>query len=89
MTERLSELKYKEIIDVSDGTRFGFVGDVEVDWSEGRVRSLVVPGRLHFFGLLGREEDFVVPFEAVKRFGEDIILVDSSQVRSHRKKLKK
>lgn len=89
MTERLSELKYKEIIDVSDGTRFGFVGDVEVDWSEGRVRSLVVPGRLHFFGLLGREEDFVVPFEAVKRFGEDIILVDSGQVRSHRKKLKK
>ena len=89
MTERLSELKYKEIIDVSDGTRFGFVGDVEVDWSEGRVRSLVVPGRLLFFGLLGREEDFVVPFEAVKRFGEDIILVDSGQVRSHRKKLKK
>jgi len=89
MTERLSELKYKEIIDVSDGTRFGFVGDVEVDWSEGRVRTLIVPGRLRLFGLLGREEDFVVPFEAVKRFGEDIILVDGGQSRSRRKKLKK
>ena len=89
MAERLSELKYKEIIDVLDGTRFGFVGDVEVDWNEGRVRSLVVPGRLRLFGLLGREEDFVVPFEAVRRFGEDIILVDSAKVRSHRKKLKK
>lgn len=89
MEGRLRELKYKEIIDVADGSRFGFVGDVEVDWSEGKVRSLVVPGRLRFFGLLGREEDFVVPFEAVKRFGEDIILVDSSQVGSRRKKVKK
>lgn len=89
MTQRLTELRYKEIIDVSDGTRFGFVGDAEVDWSEGRVRALVVPGRLRLFGLLGREEDFVVPFEAVKRFGEDIILVDGGQVRSGRKKLKK
>lgn len=86
MTERLSELKYKEIIDVSDGTRFGFVGDVEVDWSEGRVRALVVPGRLRLFGLLGREETLVVPFESVRRFGEDIILVDGGKVRSHRKK---
>lgn len=89
MDERLSELKYKEIIDVSNGTRFGFVGDAEVDWNEGKVRSLVVPGRLRLFGLLGREEDFVVPFEAVRRFGEDIILVDSAQARSNRKKLKK
>lgn len=86
MTERLSELKYKEIIDVSDGTRFGFVGDVEVDWSEGRVRALVVPGRLRLFGLLGREETLVVPFESVRRFGEDIILVDGGKVRTHRKK---
>ena len=89
MEGRLRELKYKEIIDVADGSRFGFVGDVEVDWSEGKVRSLVVPGRLRLFGLLGREEDFVVPFEAVKRFGEDIILVDSGQVGSRRKKGKK
>ncbi len=89
MEGRLRELKYKEIIDVADGSRFGFVGDVEVDWSEGKVRALVVPGRLRLFGLLGREEDFVVPFEAIKRFGEDIILVDSGQARSRRKKTKK
>lgn len=86
MTQRLSELRYKEIIDVSDGTRFGFVGDVEVDWSEGRIQALVIPGRLRLFGLLGREEDVEVPFGAVKRFGEDIILVDGSQAHPREKK---
>ena len=74
---RIAELRCKEIINVSDGCRFGYVGDVEVDLESGRVCALVVPGRLRFFGLLGREEDHVFPWESVRRFGEDIILVEA------------
>ena len=47
-----------------------------VNLESGQVRALVVPGRRRFFGLLGREEDKVIPWSAVKRFGEDIILVE-------------
>ena len=74
---RVSELRYKEIINVSDGSRYGRVGDVEVDLDSGQVRALVVPGRLRLFGLLGREEDRVFPWEAVRRFGADTILVET------------
>ena len=74
---RGSELRYKEIINVSDGSRYGWVGDVEVDLDSGQVRALVVPGRLRLFGLLGREEDRVFPWEAVRRFGADTILVET------------
>ena len=81
MTSRVSELRYKEIINVSDGCRFGYVGDVEVDLDTGRVISLIVPGKLRFFGLFGREPDTVFPWESVQRFGEDIILVEAGQVR--------
>lgn len=73
---RVSELRYKEMINVIDGSRYGYVGDAEVDLETGQVRALVVPGRLRFFGLLGREEDTVVPWEAVCRIGADIILVE-------------
>ena len=73
---RVSELRYKEIINVSDGSRYGWVGDVEVDLDSGQVRA-VVPGRLRLFGLLGREEDRVFPWEAVRRFGADTILVET------------
>ena len=72
---RVSELRYKEMINVTDGSRYGYVGDAEVDLETGQVRALVVPGRLRLFGLLGREEDTVVPWEAVRRIGADIILV--------------
>ena len=74
---RVSELRYKEIINVSAGSRYGWVGDVEVDLDSGQVRALVVPGRLRLFGLLGREEDRVFPWEAVRRFGADTILVET------------
>lgn len=74
---RVSELRYKEIINVSDGSRYGWVGDVEVYLDSGQVRALVVPGRLRLFGLLGREEDRVFPWDAVRRFGADTILVET------------
>ena len=74
---RVTELRYKELIDIRDGARYGCVGDVELDTATGRVKALVVYGRLRLFGLLGREEDAVIPWSAVKRFGEDIILVET------------
>ena len=77
MDSRISELRDKEIIGVADGCRYGYVGDLEFDLQSGQVRALVVPGRLRLFGLLGREEDLVFPWETVKRFGEDIILVEA------------
>ena len=76
MDTRIAELRYKEVISVEDGTRYGYVGDMEVDLESGQVRALVVPGRRRFFGLLGREADKVLPWSAVKRVGEDIILVE-------------
>ena len=75
METRIAELRYKEVISVEDGTRYGYVGDMAIDLESGQVRALVVPGRRRFFGLFGREEDKVIPWTSVRRFGEDIILV--------------
>lgn len=76
MRSRLDELRLKEVIGVADGTRFGYVGDAEVDLDSGQIEALIIPGRLRLFGLLGREEEVVIPWQAVRRFGEDIILVE-------------
>ena len=87
MEFRIGELCRKEVIDVMDGSRYGSVGDAEIDLETGQVRALVVPGRLRLLGLLGREEDHIFPWAAIKRLGEDIILVEGMQTgrRSGRK----
>ena len=73
MMERFSHLRRKEVINICDGRRLGFVGDLELKVPEGEVKALIVFGPCRFFGLFGRGEDFYVPWDCVQRFGDDII----------------
>ena len=77
MTSYFSFLWYKEGIDIHTGLRLGYVCDLEFDDSEGRLVSLVTPGRSKLFGLLGREDDYVLPWGCIVRIGGDIILVEA------------
>ena len=43
MEVRLTELRYREVINISDGTRLGFVSDAILDLTSGRVLALI-PG---------------------------------------------
>lgn len=79
MNSRITKMRYKEVIDIDSGSRYGCVGDLEIDLEAGKVLALVVPGRLRLLGLLGRERERVFPWESVRCFGEDIILVDGGQ----------
>ena len=76
MLERLSQIRCKEVINVSDGCRLGYAEDFEIDLCEGRLIALVIPGPCRFFGLFGRDSDYIVPWGCVKRIGGDIILVE-------------
>lgn len=80
----LADIRNKEVINMSTGIRLGYVSDVEVDVSTGQIISIVVPGPSRYLGLLGREEDFVIPWKKIGRIGEDIILVDIPQERGRR-----
>ena len=71
MTCRLDSLRDKEVINVKDGGRIGFVSDTQ----EAKLTAVVVYGRLRLFGLLGREADFVIPWKDIVLIGEDTVLV--------------
>jgi len=73
---RSSEFKQKEVINITDGRRLGFVHDVEVDLEEGRIISIIIPGPGRFFGIIGKDNEIVIPWDNIKKIGEDIILVD-------------
>jgi YlmC/YmxH family sporulation protein len=72
---RIADLRLKEVVNIRDGCRLGFVSDVEIDVECGRVLAIVVPGHYHF-GLFSREPDYVIPWSGIEKIGEDIILVD-------------
>ena len=74
---RIADLRYREVINLCTGHRLGFVCDVEMEVNSGQVIALVVPGPCRFFGLFGREEDYLIPFEAISKIGSDIILIEN------------
>ncbi|MBR5743283.1 MAG: YlmC/YmxH family sporulation protein [Clostridia bacterium] len=73
---RLQDLRLREVINVHDGTRYGFVSDAIVDLKTGKITSIVIPGSARLMGFLGRKEDVVIPWEAIRKIGDDIVLVD-------------
>lgn len=75
MVCRIVELRHKEVINSTDGCRIGFVDDVEVDTVTSQIKAVVVFGRPKCFGLLGRNEDVIIPWTDIQLIGEDTILV--------------
>lgn len=73
---RSSDFRQKEVINISDGKRLGFVSDVEIDLESGKIDAIILPGVGKLFGLLGKESEFVIPWEKIVKIGEDIILVE-------------
>jgi YlmC/YmxH family sporulation protein len=73
---RSSDFRQKEVINLSDGRRLGFVSDVELDLEEGKIDAIILPGVGKLFGILGKDNEFVIPWEKIVRIGEDVILVD-------------
>ncbi|HHV07124.1 MAG TPA: YlmC/YmxH family sporulation protein [Firmicutes bacterium] len=73
---RTSELRTREVINISDGRKLGSVIDVDIDLESGRLRAIVVPGPRGMFSMFGRNEDVVIPWDKIKRIGQDVILVE-------------
>ena len=72
---RAGELRQKEVININDASRMGYVSDVEVSLNRGEIEAIVVPGRMKLFHF-GKNDDCVIPWEKIKMIGDDIILVD-------------
>ncbi len=73
------ELKNKEVINVCDGARLGYVSDVELDLDCGRVISLIVPGCTKLFDF-GKNEPMRILWCDIERIGEDVILARRAEV---------
>ncbi len=62
---------------MKDGCVLGFISDVELDTDSGRLTAVIIFGRLRFFGLFGREEDIIIPWEDISVIGGETVLVNT------------
>ena len=76
MVARITDMHDKEVINICDGTRLGFVDDLEVDTCTAQITALVIRGRSRLFGILGREPNMVIQWKDIEVVGEETILVN-------------
>ena len=74
----LSELRCKEVICLASGKRLGYISDLELDLSCGKVVALLLPGPKKFRGFLSSGE-YRVPWQEIASIGSDLILVNCHQ----------
>ncbi len=75
-TVNFSDLKRKEVINLCDGARLGCISDLEMDAACGTVFAIIVPGPPRLWGLMRSDEELVIPYQKIKKIGDDVILVD-------------
>lgn len=73
---RFSELCKKEVVNTCDGCKLGYVCDLEIDVSCGRINALLVPKKHKLFA---KCDYYVIRWEQVERIGSDMILVKVSR----------
>lgn len=69
------DFKHKEVINITDGKRLGFVQDVTANLETGIITSIIVPGGTKLFNVFA-SNDLVIPWESIKCIGDDVILVE-------------
>lgn len=73
---RLSELQLKEVILIKTGSRLGYISDLEIDPTFGRVTALIISTRQKG-GIFGRMEEMIIDWNQIVTIGSDVILVNS------------
>ncbi|MPN62299.1 hypothetical protein SDC9_210046 [bioreactor metagenome] len=74
---RFSRLRQKEVVNIMDGARLGVVCDLVIDESCGKICAIVVPGQLRFSVFFKGERDTVIPWQNIRKIGEDVVLVEA------------
>ncbi len=77
--ERFCELKQKEVINVCDGCRLGYVTDLELDVCTGKIIALMIPAENgKMFQLFSGRQEYYILWKCVKKIGDDIILIEAN-----------
>ena len=76
MGDKGLDFKHKEVVNITDGKRLGYVQDVCADLETGTITHIIVTGSSKIINIFAGNNDIVIPWQKIKCIGEDLILVE-------------
>lgn len=85
---KLSKLGGKEIVNLNDGGRLGVLAesDLLVDDRNGKIKALLVPDFKGQFSIFYDKSYLEIPWECVKKIGNDMIIIELDDETEGKKK---
>lgn len=74
---KFSKLRQKEVVNIMDGSRLGYICDLILDECTGKICAIVVPGPSRFSFFFRGDRDNIIAFKKIVKIGEDVILVET------------
>jgi YlmC/YmxH family sporulation protein len=75
----LDNIRSKEVIDIQTGERLGYIDDVEMNLSTAGINAFIIYGSKRFFGILGRDENIMIPCDSIEVIGNDVLLIKRTE----------
>ena len=66
MGDKGLDFKHKEVININNGKRLGYVQDVCADLETGMITSIIVPGSNKIMSFFNQNNDIVIPWQNIK-----------------------
>ena len=76
MGDKGLDFKHKEVVNVNNGKRLGFVQDVCADLKKKKITHIIVPGSNKIMNIFSSNNEIVIPWDNIKCIGDDLILVE-------------
>lgn len=87
MSQKGLDFKHKEVINIKDGKRLGFVQDVCANLENGSITSIIVPGNNKIMNIFSNANDIVIPWQNIKCIRRRCYI--SRNIKNRHKKTKK
>jgi len=73
----INGMRNMEVVDISTGSKIGFIKDLKIDTDKNKVLSLILPGEIKTW--FGKEEIKEILWDKIVKIGTDVILVDAKE----------
>lgn len=73
---KLSDIRDKEVINLYNGQRMGYISDFEIDLEKGQLTGIILPGEGKVMSFFSKTNDMLIHWNKIIKIGNDTILVN-------------
>lgn len=72
---KISDMQVKDIVNMENGKRLGFVTDIDINLETGQISALIINGSSKVMSFFNRNQELIIPWRNIYKIGDDVILV--------------